>query len=118
MRTDGACRRKSVCSHTVRSLLVGQATAATAQVFVGFTLIFGLFTRQREISKTLFYWNILLRGFYKCADPVVFRIKLPMSCADTHQLAWRGIGERISPLFAYVPHLEKAKTMAIGWFTA
>ena len=89
---------------------------ASAQVMVGITLLLSLLTRQREVAKTFIYWNVVLRGFYHCADTVVFRMRLPGSSSLFHKQAWQALDAKAAPLLSRVPPLARAKDAAALWF--
>jgi hypothetical protein len=85
------------------NLLQACALLAVAEIVVGITLAFQLFTSSRELAKTAFYWNIILRGLFQCRDRVVLRLKLPEETAFFQRLAWQTAYDKVKPALDMLP---------------
>ena len=97
---------------------VAQASMATSQIMMGFSMIVALFSSKRELAKTFVYWNVLLRGFYHANDSVVLRFKLPMTTGGANKMAWQALGQKVQPLLSAVPAVARVTDAAANWFVA
>lgn len=93
-----------------------QASMATSQIMIGFSMIVALFTGKRELAKTFVYWNLILRGMYHANDAVVLRFKLPMTTGGANKMAWQALGQKVQPLLSAVPAVARITDTAANWF--